>query len=572
MKVRQKKDGFAMVVVISAIVVVFLLIFGLMGVLRNEVKLTSTMTDGLVAFYLAEAGLEQAQFVLKRDLGSQDNFINAMVNEEEFEITLPQEELDLLSGLVQAGTSEVRLNVRYEPDKDVEVANGAVGKLIVQSLGIYTTPQGVVAKRQVRAVFKLTAVNLGIVAPEHGLFVRDPRAQVFQVPNFSLDVRDLAVMGGNVYLAGGMRAELTSNLIHTEFRPMGELGIMDLGYDSFNLAGWLSGGMNFTHSRVIEYAKTERPITRKYFNFQGLSAVFGPGSAWSAVEEEYIPSNTRRTSELYSNDRINLREAEEYKELATTVVNPYKSYNKDGDPRDNNLFRSVLFSDAIGARSTGYNNVLPLYGYGDWRKVPAAFYGNPTRRDDLSQAIPVDGITYVRGDVFLEGWYDGLGTLVVEGNVYVGGDVTGLPPTLTGYHSLLNLVVLEDPGRESGSQSEFDRNTGKVIYKPHHDRDWDKLHLNLLREMDPVLDMAVYAQNGIDVDRTSLFDDFFNMQIEFNFVTENLDQQKLPNDLTIYGTDPQTILQREGMDPNEAFMFPVVGSEYLSWTMEAPSL
>jgi len=258
--------------------------------------------------------------------------------------------------------------------------------------------------------------------------------------------------------------------------------------------------------------------------------------------------------------------------LATTVVNPYKSYNKDGDAKDNHLFRSVVFSDAIGARSTGYNNVLPLYGYGDWRKVPAPFYDNPTRRDDLSQAIPIDGVTYVRGDVFLEGWYKGLGTLVVEGNVYVGGDVMGLPPTLTGYHSLLNLIVLEDPGRESSTQGLYRKNTGKIIYKPHHDRDWDKLHLNLLREMNPVLDIAVYAKNGMDVDRTSLFDDFFNMQIEFNFATENFDQQKLPNDLTIFGTDPQVILKREGMDASEAFVYPVIGTEYLSWKIETPTL
>ena len=561
-----------MVVVVGAILVVFLLAFGLMGVLRNEVRLTANMRDGLVAFYMAEAGLEQAQFVLKRDLSRNDEFMNAMLSSSEYEMTIPERDLAELGTLPVSGTGQVKVQVRYEPDESIDVPNGAVGRIIIRSQGVYETPQGLIAKRQVRGVFKITAVNLGIVAPEHGLFVRDSRAQVFQVPNFSLDVRDLAVMGGNVYLSGGMRAELTSNLIHKEFRPMGELGIMDLGYDAFNLAGWLSGGMNFTHSRVIEYDRAERPVTRKYFNFQGLGAVFGPGAAWSAIEEEYIPANTRRASNFYSDETINLRTAEEYRELATTVINPAKSWNPDGDPLDNYLFRNVMFRDAIGARSTGYNQVLPLYGYGDWRNVPAPFYDNPSRRNDLSQAIAIDGITYVRGDVFLEGWYEGIGTLVVQGNVYVGGDVTGIPPTLSGYHSLLNLVVLEDPGRESSSSGEYIKNTGKVIYKPHHDNDWDKMHLHLLREMNPVLDLAVYAKNGIDVDRTSLFDDFFNMEIEFNYATEILDQQKLPNDLTIYGTDPQVILQREGADPNKAFMFPILGTEYLTWQIEAPTL
>ena len=569
---RSKRRGIALFIVMGVILVVFLLAFGMIGIVRNEVRLTANLMDGMVAFYLAEAGLEQAMFVLKRDLHQDDKFIDAMIYNQALDIKFSAAALDEVAAILPFGKGEVKLEARYEPDEDQDFGKARLGRLVIHSQGVYNTPQGFTAKKQIRAVVKVTGINLGIVAPEHGLFIRDPRPQLYEAPNFTLDARDFAVMGGNIFLNGGMRCELTTHIIRKEFRPMGELGLLDLGYDAFNLATWFSGGVNFTHSPVIEYSRASNPVTRKYFNFEGLGALLGPGAAWRAVEEPYMPGRTRRATRFHSDESINLMTAEQYKELATTKVDPYKHYNPDGDPRDNFLFKTIVFSDIVGARSTAYPNVLPLYGWGDWRRVPAVFYQNPTRKQDLSQAIAVDGITYVRGDVFLEGWYKGIGTLVVQGNVYLGGDVLGLPPPVTGYQSLLNIVCLEDPKREGVSGGKYNRNTGKVIYMPHHDRDWDKLHLHLMRELSPTLDIAIYAKNGMEVDRSSIFNKFFNMDIEFNFVSEIFDWQKLPNDMVIYGSDPQVILQREGVDPQKAFLQPVIGTEYLSWTEERATL
>ena len=567
---RSKRRGIALFIAMGAILVVFLLAFGMMGIVRNEVRLTANLMDGMVAFYLAEAGLEQAMYVLKRDLHQDDKFIDAMIYSQPLDIKFGSAALDEVASILPVGKGDVKIEARYEPDEEHDFAKARLGRLVIHSQGIYKTPQGFIAKRQIRAVVKVTGINLGIVAPEHGLFIRDPRPQLYEVPNFTLDVRDFAVMGGNIYLNGGMRCELPPYLINKEFRPMGELGLLDIGYGMANPLAWFSGGANFTHSRVLEYSKGA--ITRKYFNFEGLGALLGPGAAWRAVEEPYMPGRTRRATRFYSDESINLMSAEDYKELATTKVDPYKAYNPKGNPRDNFLFKTIVFSDVVGARSTAYPNVLPLYGWGDWRRVPAVFYQNPTRQQDLSQAIAVDGITYVRGDVFLEGWYKGIGTLVVQGNVYLGGDVLGLPPPITGYQSLLNIVCLEDPKREGVSGGKYNRNTGKVIYMPHHDRDWDKLHLHLMRDTDPTLDIAIYAKNGMEVDRSSLFNKFFNMDIEFNYVAEIFDWQKLPNDMVIYGSDPQVILQREGVDPQKAFLMPVIGTEYLSWTEERATL
>ena len=58
-----------------------------------------------------------------------------MNNDDEFEIALPQEELDLLSSLVISGTGEVKVSVRYEPDTTIDITNGSTGRLIIHSLG-----------------------------------------------------------------------------------------------------------------------------------------------------------------------------------------------------------------------------------------------------------------------------------------------------------------------------------------------------------------------------------------------------------------------------------------------------
>ncbi len=564
---RRRGDAFLLAV--GVIAVVFVLLMGVMTLVRQEVRFSSAFLDAEKAFQLAESGVEQALFHLKSRMRYDSRLVDALTGMEKTVIRFPASLCRETASIVGPGRGEVEIWAEFEPVEEVVPGKGVVGRLVLHSRGTCLSARGVKVSRQVRAVYRITGVNLGIVAPEHGLFVREREHLYYQVPGFTLDARDLAVYGGKVYIKNGMACELTEHIIDEEFRPMGELGFMDLGYDTFNLSTFFSGGVNFCHSEVIEYET--RPVTRKYFDFQGFGALFGPGAAWRPVEELYIPGRTRRATGFYSNDEINLLTADEYRKLATVCINPSTTYNPSGSYEDRRLFRDVIFRGPLGLRNTMYRQVLPLYGWGRWQRVPAGIFVNPTKKDDISNPIVFDGITFVRGDVFIEGWYEGIGTLVVQGNVYLGGDLLALPPAVTGYHSLLNIVVLEDPAREPSGVPRHARRTGKLIYKPHHDMDWDKLHLHLLRDLTPVLDAALYAENGMEVDRTSIFSKFFNMEIEFNFATEVFDWRKLPNDLAIYGTDPASLLAEQAPGGRVNFLVPSVSTRLLSWCEEKPS-
>lgn len=561
---------------LGTFVVLFLLAFGVASLSRQEVRLTSAFVEGEVAFQIAEAGLEQAVFLVKKDMEHNRELAKAMVDVEAIELRFQPEHFTELAVLAPPGGKvEVEVWGHYEPVGEVGTT-GRLGRLVLHSQGAFRTPQGETAVRQVRMTYRVTGEDLSPVAPDHGLMIRDPRKNQYYVEGLTLDARDFQVWGGHTYISGGIGIELTQSIINKEFRPMGQLGLLDLGYDSWNLINLFQGGINLTHSRQVEVGRQGANLTRKYFDFQGLDNLFGAGSAWMAREEKYVPQVQRTPGgpDYYDDERINLRTVEDYKRLAHTVITPSFPGMEGGDPRQNQLFKDVLFNGPLGFRNTLYSRVLPLYGWGDWRRLNRMPFGNATRRHDLSAAIPLDGVTFVRGDVFLEGWYEGVGTLVVQGNVYVGGDVIGLPPTVTGYQSFLNLVVLQDSFREAGlAGTSFERRTGKVIYRPHHDTDFDARGLLGGRDTTPFLDLAVYSQNGLEVDRTSLFDKFFDMEIEFNWAADLWEFDELPNDMRINGTDPKDLFQidsevrRFGVSP---FFVPMISPQAEDWAEETP--
>ncbi len=570
------RRGFAIPLVMGAVAILLTVAFFTQALSRAQVRLTAGFVDHQIAFQLAESGLEQALFALKSDLAVNRGLLSAIEGETPIELQFTRNVTQELEGLVEAPSlGDVFLWARYDPESNntPTIGDYRVGRLTVRSQGVYTNGQGYQARRQVKMVTKVTGINLGIVAPNHGLFVRDPLPVEYKVPSLTIDVRDFSVMGGHVYLENGLHAELTEYLINKEFRPMRQLGFFDLGYDTFNFFSIFNGGLNLTHSKVLEYKNNG--ITRKYYKFQGLQSIFAGRGAYRAVEEDYVPEVKPRP-QGYDNRDINLFRPEEYKKVANLVINPVTGTEPDGNSEDNKYFKDVFFRGPLNTSSTNtiYRNVLPLYGWDDWRKVPMRFSSNPTRRQDVTNAVHLDGVTFVKGDVFLEGWYEGIGSLVVQGNVYLGGDFLSLPNQMTGYQSLVNLVVLEDPTREPyGAGERFNKATGRLIFKPHHDMDFDRQRMSYMRDLTPVLDTAVYAQNGMETDRSSLFDTFFNMEIEFNLACELFDFERLPHDLKIYGDDPMDILQgTAGRRGNQIFYNPQISSEIISWEEETPQI
>lgn len=577
-----------MFLVVGMIFISFAIAFYVSTMVQAESRLTATFIDGVVALQLAEAGVDQALYYLKKETATNAQLRSAFENGEASVITfdsVPQFASELAHLVSGEGTGRARVEARFEPLKVQELEDikdkVRLGHLIIQSQGVYTNPQKGVTKRQVRAVSKVLGANNLIVAPEHGYFSRDPRPQVYHVPSLPLDARDFSVKGGKIYLENGMDVELTEYLMGKEFRPLREVGFMDLGYDSFNFFTMFNGGVNFTHSTEIGYWQNPMHalgVVKRYFKFRP-EGVFGPGNAWEPVEEPYRTTFAqgqpvmRKVSSPPTDQSINLFELEQYRKMAGLVIEPATGANPGGNPQDNRYFRDVFFPGPLDFRNTVYRNVLPLYGWGDWRRVPPWLSTNPTRRDDVSNALNIDGVTFVKGDVFLEGWYHGIGTLVVQGNVYVGGKVMGLPPQLTGGPSLLNLVILEDPSRETFGGDIWSKATGRVIYKPHHDQDFDRRHLSVLRELSPYFDGAIYAKNGMVVDKTSFLDQLFNMEIEFNLVTGLFDWNSLPNDVFISGTDPNDILFGRGAESRRKKGFnPSFSMDIVSWQQEEPTL
>jgi len=298
--------------------------------------------------------------------------------------------------------------------------------------------------------------------------------------------------------------------------------------------GW-NGGANFSEAESLEF--TERPVTRCYNKWMGL--FHWPW--WEKSSDEYYNSVTKKVEE-YESKKINLYTADVYRRLANRVVDPKQT------PSQAKYFRDINFTEAFGRNEQTYQNVVPLYGWGDWRNVPHSYnriLGNPTRAQDTSKAVEINGLTYIKGDVFLEGWVKGKGLLVVEGNVYVGGDVLTLPAD-GGGQSAVGIIVLRDKDYDTGVENPT---SGRIIYKPHHDSDWSRLgvtHLN--RDLTPRLEGCFHAEGGLELDTDSKLKKLINMEIVGNFTTDYFDRRRMPNDVKIKYYNWQEVLSQSDYD------------------------
>ena len=262
---------------------------------------------------------------------------------------------------------------------------------------------------------------------------------------------------------------------------------------------------------------------------------------WQKSEGEAYNSVTKKVDN-YESKNINLYPAEVYRRLANRLV------DAEANPGQGKYFQDVNFREAYGKDEVTYENVVPLYGWGDWRKVPNKYnryLGNPNRADDTSHAVEINGLTFIKGDVYLEGWVKGKGLLVVQGNIYVGGDVLTLPED-NGGQSSVGIIALRDPKYD---HSKEDPTTGKVIYKPHHDSDWSRMGItHPFRNLTPRLESCIFAQGGMELQTDSTAKKMINMEIIGNLVTDYFDRRKLPNDVSIKYYNWQEILAQSSYD------------------------
>lgn len=224
-------------------------------------------------------------------------------------------------------------------------------------------------------------------------------------------------------------------------------------------------------------------------------------------------------------------------------------------------------------------NVIKYRGWGPWSEAPPSTglfgaikdlfkikTGKQTALAFPNYAIQLKGYEFVDGDVHIEGYYQGRGTIVATGNIYIGNEIlrhpddkSGIPHTYEyqdgsavgakhdGAYNGLQLIALGTRPSPTGE-------TGKIIFRSVKDPNFaeDSVLKSLFARKDNKMEITafLYAKNGI---RSEFGDDswFGNDQnkmytvIRGNLVSEKLgitdDNKLLPDDFSVI-EDPVWIM------------------------------
>ena len=251
------RKGFVLPFVLAFAMIILIFAFSLIFMAQTEYKLTNKFVDYSIAEQIAESGVEQALFYLKSNLKTNSQMLEAMKNELESDIPIPVLAKDEIRDMAESsGTYDLELKVSYQPMPSPFPNMGVYsGDVRIQSRGIYVTPLGEMVKKQVLAVYAVRAVNLGIVAPEHSLFLRDKEHLNYNFED-NFDPSDLNVMGGDVYVENGITAEL-SDYNKRRMIEKGELTWQEYYYMDHpqNTQGLADGGVDFLDADQVEYKR-----------------------------------------------------------------------------------------------------------------------------------------------------------------------------------------------------------------------------------------------------------------------------------------------------------------------------
>lgn len=546
-KLINKRRGIALFFTLCMIGLVSLIVFGMMHFMRGEVHLSENYVDATVALLLAESGVEECLFSIKSQMADKDNVIYRLITTQDkgdIEVDLSRlakGEGKKVEPIMKGG--DIKAKVTWElnqrtsqdlADKGLPRDLAREGTLTINSMGVFNnSKKQVEVKKKVKAVLLKGDINsnsVGMIAPTHGFYLNKASRDSFKIEDFDFwDPWEFIVKGGKTYMKDGVTIDLPKWLMLTKMKNELDHPFLDMG---IGWTGWTGGG-DFTET-TIEYSND--PVTREYYKWQGVFTY----PWWEKSSSELYSSNTKKVEE-YPEKEVKSYPASVYKEIANRVIDPTET------PTMGKYFQDVTFVEAFERNQVTYSNVLPLYGWGDWRNVSNKYnkyFGNPNKAHDTSHAVEINGVTYVKGDVFLEGWVKGQGLLVVEGNVYIGGDVLTLQDD-KGRDSCLGVIAL----RTETDTSDDEPRTGKIIYEPHHDSDWSRFGLTTpFRNLSPRLEGSFHAQGGMELKTDSSMKKLCNMDIVGNLSVDHFDRRKMPNDVRITYYDWQSILERSGKD------------------------
>ena len=546
-RLHARRAGIALFFTICTIAVISIIVYGMIYFMRGEVYHSENYVDSTISLLLAEAGVEETLFAVKSQMNDPENaFYKLITQQDEGSVDMDLSRLSKgtksVTPIVQGGTVKARLSWQLDKKAFEDlIAQGVPreiarqGSIIINSQGsFHNTRKQVEVKKSLKAMLlkgPLNANAVGMIAPEHGLFLNKSDPDSFKIQTFDFwDPWGFIVKGGKTYMQDGVNIDLPKWLMLTKMRNELEHPWLDMG---IGWTGW-NGGADLSDTE-IEYS--ENPVNRQYYKWQGI--FHWPW--WEKSNGELYHSQTREVKK-YENKSVNVYPAEVYKRLANRVVDPQET------PKHGQYFTNVNFEEAFGRNEVTYQNVVPLYGWGDWRKVPnkySRYFGNPTKAHDTSRAIEINGLTYIKGDVFLEGWVKGKGLLVVEGNIYVGGDVLTLPDD-SGLESSVGIIALRDKSWDTSTENP---QTGKIIYKPHHDSDWSRFGItHPFRNLSPRLEGCFHAQGGMELETDSSMKKLCNMDIVGNLSVDYFDRRRMPNDVRITYYNWQEVLERSTYD------------------------
>lgn len=535
MKSINNQRGAALFVVLFVCLVLLILGSSLIWVMVNESKLMENYVDSTTALFLAEAGIEQGLWELRTDVDSQasagygwydkiiesDGFSETIKTFDEFKVHI---ESQVLEGTLK----DVKLTVELpqpiaSPTGEME-APTRYGFVTITSTGSYRGVDKTVTVKK--------PITAGIFGPgfDFSFFVKDEAHLTYN------ELSDFVVHGDKLYMSHA-NIELSDRLVD-KFDKKGELQFMDSGY-GFGLDALqnpiqnLLGKETFSGNDFTDIKELDGQIYRQYYDYKGLElgsfhGIPYPKWPWQEVEkdeEEY----SSKVVPKQMNDIPDMYEQEDYEAAARSCGN---YFDKPSDFENVNYEMFSLLGNDF--RETNYNNVKEYNGWGDWKnKKPAwyQFWKNPTKADDSSQPIELNGFEFVDGDVHIEGYYKGKGVIVATGNIYIGGDLVKWVPTDENSSekdieeaqkkSSIQLVAL---GGKNGDKG--------VVYKPHHDKDWAR-YPKLNRDLDPVIQAYIYSKNGISLDTDSLMQKLVNLNIEGNLICDKIDWKDRIHDVTI---------------------------------------
>ncbi|HOT27336.1 MAG TPA: hypothetical protein PLU72_04035 [Candidatus Ozemobacteraceae bacterium] len=543
-----RRSGLALFFTIATIVVISIIVYGMIHFMRGEVHLTENYVDSTCALLLAEAGVEEALFTIKSRMNDPENaFYKLIAKSEEGSVDIDMSRLEgkdsAVPPLIRDGKIKTRVTWKRNPDASKELeAKGLPpdvlrsGLIVINSRGTYhRTSRQIEVKKTCNAMLVQSPFpgnSVGMIAPEHGLYLNKTHQDSFKILPFDFwDPWGFTVKGGKVFMRDGARVDLPKWLMLTDLRKDLDNPWLDMG---IGWTGW-NGGANFAGADSIEYQNDA--VTRQYYKWMGL--FHWPW--WSKVNNEAYNSNTKKV-QAYETSKINLYDEDVYRRLSNRMVDPEKT------PSQAKYFTDVNFREAFGRNEVTYRKVVPLYGWGDWRNVPnkiTRFLGNPTRAHDTSHAVEINGLTYIKGDVYIEGWMKGKGLLVVEGNVYVGGDILTMTDD-DGSKSALGIIAIRDKERDTSTENPT---TGKIVYKPHHDSDWSRLGVtHPFVNVSPRWEGCFHAAGGFELDTESKMQKMINLHVVGNLSTDYFDRRKMPNDIKVTYYNWQEILSQSSYD------------------------